>query len=248
MIMRYSERPQFVTVSRTPAGFHTTVNYGIEEIEEEFEASSVTLLTEERICADDYSALVSALINNEYPADRMDAVRNNYMANQSDMEAADAFTEMQRWRGAAKVIAREALRFAMDNGLGNSEGFIALENTRALVMQDIENYDISDAVNAFIINGEKYWLTKPMRESLVTSLDRFQKAGIANFPFVLGSIQTQLPCTVLDGMITQLEVYATQCMGVTTAHLMAAQALQTEEELMAYDYTTGYPEMLEYTL
>jgi hypothetical protein len=65
---------------------------------------------------------------------------------------------------------------------------------------------------------------------------------------VLGSIQTQLPCNVLDGMITQLEVYATQCMGVTTAHLMAARALQTEEELTAYDYTNGYPPMLEYTL
>lgn len=246
--MRYSERPQFVTVAKTPAGFHYTVNYGIKEIGEEFEAKSVTLLTEKKICADDYSALASALINNEYPADRMDAVRNNYTANQSDMEAADAFTEMQRWRGAAKVIAREALRFVMDNGLGDDEGFDALENTRSLVMQKIENRDISDAVNAFIINGDKYWLMKPMRESLVTSLDRFQKAGIDNFPFVLGSIQAQLPCNVLDGMITQLEVYATQCMGVTTAHLMAARALQTEEELTGYDYTTDYPPMLEYTL
>jgi len=246
--MRYSEKPSFVSVTRTPAGFHTTINYGIEQVGEEFDAKSVTIVTAGKISKDDYSAMVSALVNNEYPADRMDAVRNNYMANQSDMEAADAFTEMQRWRGAAKVIAREALRFAMDNGLGDDEGFDALENTRALVLQKIENRDISDAVNAFIINGDKYWLTKPMRESLVTSLDRFQKAGIDNFPFVLGSIQTQLPCNVLDGMITQLEVYATQCMGVTTAHLMAAQALQTEEELLDYDYTNGYPEMLKYTL
>ena len=246
--MRYSEKPSFVSVTRTPAGFHTTINYGIEQVGEEFDAKSVTIVTAGKISKDDYSAMVSALVNNEYPADRMDAVRNNYMANQSDMEAADAFTEMQRWRGAAKVIAREALRFAMDNGLGDDEGFDALENTRALVLQKIENRDISDAVNAFIINGDKYWLTKPMRESLVTSLDRFQKAGIDNFPFVLGSIQTQLPCNVLDGMITQLEVYATQCMGVTTAHQMAAQALQTEEELLDYDYTNGYPEMLKYTL
>ena len=114
------------------------------------------------------------------------------------------------------------------------------------VDETVKEYALLDG--AFIINGEKYWLTKPMRESLVTSLDRFQKAGIDNFPFVLGSIQTQLPCNVLDGMITQLEVYATQCMGVTTAHQMAAQALQTEEELLDYDYTNGYPEMLKYTL
>ena len=243
-----NEIPQMVSIAVTPKHYHTTINYGIEQVGEEFDAKSVTIVTAGKISKDDYSAMVSALVNNEYPADRMDAVRNNYMANQSDMEAADAFTEMQRWRGAAKVIAREALRFAMDNGLGDDEGFDALENTRALVLQKIENRDISDAVNAFIINGDKYWLTKPMRESLVTSLDRFQKAGIDNFPFVLGSIQTQLPCNVLDGMITQLEVYATQCMGVTTAHQMAAQALQTEEELTGYDYTTDYPPMLEYTL
>ncbi len=246
--MRYSERPLFVVVTLSPAGFHTTINYHIEEVGEEFEAQSVTVVTEGKISSNDYAAIVSALVNNEYPADRMDAVRNNYMANQSDMEAADAFTEMQRWRGAAKVIAREALRFAMDNGLGDDEGFDALENTRALVLQKIENRDISDAVNAFIINGDKYWLTKPMRESLVTSLDRFQKAGIDNFPFVLGSIQTQLPCNVLDGMITLLEVYATQCMGVTTAHMLAVKALATEDEILAYDYTKNYPSMLEFAL
>lgn len=246
--MRYSERPPFVSVSKTPAGFHYTINYGIEQVGDEFEAKSVTLVLEGKMCADDYSAMVSALVNNEYPADRMDAVRNNYMANQSDMKCAVAFTEMQRWRGAAKVIAREALRFIMDNGLGDAEGFDALENTRALVLQDIENYDISDDVNAFTINGDKYWLTKPMRESLLTSLGRFQKAGIEKFPFVIGSVQTELPCDVLDGMITQLEVYATQCLGVTTAHQMAVAALETEEALMAYDYTQNYPPMLDYTL
>lgn len=246
--MRYSERPLFVVVTLSPAGFHTTINYHIEEVGEEFEAQSVTVVTEGKISSNDYAAIVSALVNNEYPADRMDAVKNNYMANQSDMQCAVAFTEMQRWRGEAKVIAREALRYIMDNGLGNAEGFDALENTRALVSQDIENYDISDSVNAFMINGSKYWLTKPMRESLITSLDRFQKAGIDNFPFVLGNIQEQLPCNVLDGMITQLEVYATQCMGVTTAHLMAVARLETEEELMNYDYTQGYPAMLEYTI
>lgn len=246
--MRYSERPLFVAVTKTPAGYHTTINYDIEQVEDEFDAKSVTVVTEGKISADDYAAIVSALVNNEYPSDRMDAVRNNYMANESDMKCVVAFTEMQRWRGKAKVIAREAMRYIMDNGLGNAEGFDALENTRALVLQDIENYDISDDVNAFMINGDKYWLTKPMRESLLTSLGRFQKAGIENFPFVLGSVQTQLPCDTLDGMITQLEVYATQCLGVTTSHQMAVAALETEEALMAYDYTQNYPTMLEYTL
>lgn len=246
--MRYSEKPSFVSVTRTPAGFHTTINYGIEQVGEEFDAKSVTIVTAGKISKDDYSAMVSALVNNEYPADRMDAVRNNYMANQSDMKCVEAFTEMQRWRGSAKVIAREALRFIMDNGMGNAEGFDVLENTRALVLQDIENYDISDSVNAFTINGDKYWLTKPMRESLLTSLGRFQKAGIEKFPFVIGNIQTELPCDALDGMITQLEVYATQCMGVTTAHQMAVATLDTEDALMAYDYTKNYPPMLEYTL
>lgn len=246
--MRYSERPPFVAVTSTRAGIHYTINYGIGQIEEEFEAKSATLVLEGKISKDDYSAMVSALVSNEYPSDRMDAVRNNYMANQSDMKCAVAFTEMQRWRGEAKAIAREALRFVMDNGMGDAEGFDALENTRALVLQKIENHDISDEVNAFTINGEKYWLTKPMRESLLTSLGRFQKAGIGNFPFVIGNIQTELPCDVLDGMITQLEVYATQCLGVTTAHQMAVNALESEEALLAYDYTQNYPPMLDYTL
>ena len=246
--MTYAENPSFVSVSRTPLGFHTTINYDIKESEEGFDAKSVTLVTEKKLCADFYDAIVSALVNNEYPSDRMDAVRNNSMANQSDMACAVAFTEMQRWRGEAKVIAREALQYVMENDLGDSEDYDRLENIRAMVLQKIENYDISDNVNAFKIGGAKYWLTKPMRESLVTSLDRFQKAGIDNFPFVLGSIQTQLPCNVLDGMITLLEVYATQCMGVTTAHMLAVKALATEDEILAYDYTKNYPSMLEFAL
>lgn len=244
----YETRPSNFEEVRYIGSAVLIIRLNIIETEEGYECDEVHISHKERLSASDYGMIVSALVSDVYPTDRMDAVRNNYMANQSDMRCAVEFTEMQRWRGEAKVIARKVLRYLMDSSNGNTEGFSALENTRSMVLQQIENYDISDEVNAFKINGEKYWLTKPMRESLLTSLGRFQKAGIEKFPFVIGNIQTELPCDVLDGMITQLEVYATQCLGVTTVHQMNVSTLETEEKLLDYDYMQGYPNIIEYTI
>lgn len=194
----------------------------------------------------DYGTIVDTLIKERYPSDRMEAVTNNYLANQADMESAQAYTEMLRYRGECKVLARELMRYSVDNGLALPEfveTFNAAENTRSMVLQKIQNYDMSDNVNGFILGGQQVWLTKPQRESLLTSLNMFVKAGVDTFPFVLGGRAMELPCATLEQMLAAVEVYATQCMMVTAGHTALMSALETEEAMLAYDYTTGYPEM-----
>lgn len=188
--------------------------------------------------------LINAFIREKYSAEQMEAVTNNYMLNLGDMSYAAQFIEMQQWRGMSKALAYEALMVIMDG----AEDFDRLGTVRKMTAQYAENYDMSDNVNAFLVNGDKYWMPKPMRESLTMTLQEFVKAGIEVFPFELGGKFYQLPCDMLSGIVTQIEVYATQCMAVTKGHLTAISELETEEELEEYDYKTGYPQMLEFTI
>ena len=195
----------------------------------------------------DYGTIVDTLIKERYPSDRMEAVTNNYLANQADMESAQAYTVMLRYRGECKVLARELMRYSVDHGLALPEfveTFEPTENTRSMVLLKIQNYDMSDNVNGFILADTQVWLTKPQRESLLTSLNMFVKAGVDTFPFVLGGRAMELPCATLEQMLAAVEVYATQCMMVTAGHTAEVSALETEEAMLAYDYTQGYPEKL----
>ena len=57
----------------------------------------------------DYDTIVSALVNEIYPSDRMQAVQNNYLASPEDKEIKAEFDEMQKWRAEAKAIAKRLL-------------------------------------------------------------------------------------------------------------------------------------------
>lgn len=58
-----------------------------------------------------YEGIVNAIVTAEYPADRMQAVQNNYlMAKREDGgEPIEEFMEMQEWRALAKATAHEVL-------------------------------------------------------------------------------------------------------------------------------------------
>lgn len=56
-----------------------------------------------------YDAIVSALVNAQFPRDKMDAIVNNYLEDPENATAAEEMQEMQEWRKAAKQIAKDAL-------------------------------------------------------------------------------------------------------------------------------------------
>jgi hypothetical protein len=47
-------------------------------------------------------------------------------------------------------------------------------------------------------------------------------------------------------MLVLLEVYAAEALNTTERHKIAINALETIEEIEAYDYTTGYPTKLAF--
>lgn len=54
-----------------------------------------------------YAGIVDALVSHKYPADKMQALQNNYLENPADTAAAEEFGRMSAWRREAKAIARE---------------------------------------------------------------------------------------------------------------------------------------------
>lgn len=56
-----------------------------------------------------YSGIVDSLVNYKYPADRMQAIINNYLLDASDETVYKEFIDMQNWRSESKIIAKEIL-------------------------------------------------------------------------------------------------------------------------------------------
>ena len=114
-----------------------------------------------------------------------------------------------------------------------------------MVFAEIEKHDTSPAVNGFILNGERVWLDKSTRVGLMNSTQIAKAMGKKTTTLWFGGMQIEVNCDKAIGLLSALEMYALECFNVTAAHKKAVAEMSTVEEVLAYDYTAGYPEMLE---
>lgn len=61
-----------------------------------------------------------------------------------------------------------------------------------------------------------------------------------------GVHQFELPIVNAVQMLYAIEVYASACYDNTQRHLAEVDKLETKEEIEAYDYRSGYPDILEF--
>lgn len=80
-----------------------SINYDIVENDEIFEYNSVEL----PLGVFSYDAIVNAIISDEYPSDKMQAVINNYLLDSE--KGKEEFEQMQNCRTKAKAIAKQLL-------------------------------------------------------------------------------------------------------------------------------------------
>ena len=114
-----------------------------------------------------------------------------------------------------------------------------------MVLAEIEKHDTSPSVNGFMLNGQRVWLNKDTRVGLMNSTSIAKAMGKKTTTLWLGDVKLVVECDKAIQMLSALEMYALECFNVTAAHKAAVENLQTVEEVLAYDYTAGYPEMLE---
>ena len=102
-----NEMPKAVSYTKHLGMRVLTINYGVEKVDEpdemngKYRYASVTLPAGVM----DYRTIVSAIVNNEYSNDEMQAVINNYMLDPDDEEVRNEWDMMQAVRAYAKQLA-----------------------------------------------------------------------------------------------------------------------------------------------
>lgn len=114
-----------------------------------------------------------------------------------------------------------------------------------MVLAEIEKHDTSSAVNGFILNGQRVWLDKATRVGLMNSTTIAKAMGQPTTTLWLGDAKLVVECDKAIQLLSALEMYALECFNVTAAHKKAVAEMSTVESVLGYDYTAGYPKMLE---
>lgn len=114
------------------------------------------------------------------------------------------------------------------------------------LISNIEYYDSSSDVNMFFIQGLPVWLDKATRAGLKLRFEAEIAMGKTETALWYGSLQFPLPLDTAIQMLYAIEVYASECYDNTQAHLANVNVIDNLEELQNYDYTSGYPEKLNF--
>ena len=127
-----------------------------------------------------------------------------------------------------------------------------LADAKAEKIAQIEAYDSSDAVNCFDIiiddNTITTWITPDQRSNYKNSLDSAELLGLEEVHPVFNGIQLTLATSTAKMALAQIQIYADRCYIVTETHKAAVEALESIEDVDAYEYETGYPEKLVFSL
>lgn len=149
--------------------------------------------------------------------------------------------------GEMRYEEREKEQYAYDVCWLENVGTEAdvLNSAKESVLAAVETYDTSSAVNGFILNGQRVWLDKATRVGLMNSTSIAKGMGQPTTTLWLGDAKLVVECDKAIQLLSALEMYALECFNVTAAHKKAVTEMSTVEEVLGYDYTAGYPKMLE---
>jgi hypothetical protein len=121
-----------------------------------------------------------------------------------------------------------------------------IEDYRNRKKNDILRYDSSSEINVFYVSGIAIWLDKATRAGLLLRFQAEEAQGIEDTTLWYQGMQFPLKVEQAIQMLYAIELYASSCYDNTQRHLAEITKLTDKDEIMAYDYTTGYPERLRF--
>lgn len=121
-----------------------------------------------------------------------------------------------------------------------------LAAAKAEKIAQIEYYDASDNVEQFTINGTPMWLGHELRQQIRTSAEAYQSIGAENMTKVFNGAEFTFPIAVWIQMLNALEIYAADALNTTERHKNNINDMDNIQDVIDYDYTTGYPTKLEF--
>lgn len=184
-----------------------------------------------------YDKCVEAVIRDKYTAEQEMALVNKYNSYQNsvtiDSAGVDEYNDYLKYIFNAKMVVKRDLELEE-----------ALVIAKEKLFNKISEYDKSDEVNGFLLNGELFWLDRETRMSVSYSTSQEKALGNETTTIWLGGKSMVLPCEIVLGLLSQLEVYAKKCYNKTAEHKAAVNKLKRLEDVESYDYKSGYPERL----
>ena len=108
----------------------------------------------------------------------------------------------------------------------------------------LHEYDKSNKVNIFYLNGNPAWLDKDTRVGLELRFKAEKASGKTDTTLWLNGTDLTINIDVGLQMLYALEVYASAAYDCTAQHKANVLALNTAKEKAEYDYTTDYPKTL----
>ena len=118
---------------------------------------------------------------------------------------------------------------------------ITLEQMKQQKITKILDYDKSEGVNSFNLNGNLVWLDKDTRVGLVNSLQIEKSVGKTHTELWLNNNMYLLPIDDVLQMLVVLELYAKECYNITQLHIKNVTQLTDLNRIWNYNYTKLYP-------
>lgn len=119
-------------------------------------------------------------------------------------------------------------------------GYCDLYMIKTVLTEIIVHHDKSSNVNSFIFKDKQLWLDKNTR----LGLQQLVNSSEDKVSLVLEDEILEIPVDVANKFLKDLEVYAGKCYLNTQKHLINIKSLETLEDIINYDYTSGYPEKI----
>jgi hypothetical protein len=113
-------------------------------------------------------------------------------------------------------------------------------NIKDILIKKLELYSSSHNINSFIYKDKEYWLDKNNRNSLWN----LSNSSLGDLEFIVGDNIVTMSSLKLKAFLLKLEVYAYKCYVNEFKHLKAAKELVNFEDIVNYDFTTGYPDKI----
>ena len=114
------------------------------------------------------------------------------------------------------------------------------KNLKEILIQKIKLYRTSNNIHSFNYNGKEYWLDKDDRSCLWN----LSNSSLGDIEFVVGDELLTMNALKLKAFLIKLEVYAYKCYVTEFKHLRNAKVLNKLEDIVNYNYTTGYPDKI----
>lgn len=126
--------------------------------------------------------------------------------------------------------------------------YLPIETLKEVKLKELVDYDTSDNVNDFDVNGINAWFDKDTRAALSTSIESALLLGETEITFVINDNEFSIDIQSAKQMLAAVQRYADKCFLITEAHKRAIKGLTEAEEIINYDVTTGYPTKVTFTL